>query len=152
MNSIKILLIGILILNLYSSSALAISAQETIKAIQIDMWDAIEKGDIKRYASHIHPDYTAFNETATELLSGKDNELAAVKSWLSSASNITTQMHDEKVTIVGDIAWLTYLWSDSGMDNGKTFSSKGKSTRLYKKEKGRWLCIHSHFTLMPNSN
>jgi len=136
---------------LWPEKALAISIEDTIKAIQIDMWDAIEKNDIERYASYIHPQYTAFNETATELFTGKEKEMIAVKSWLSQASDIKTNMHNAKVTVVGDIAWLTYIWTDSGMENDKVFRSKGKSTRLYKNENGRWLCIHSHFTLMPST-
>jgi hypothetical protein len=58
-------------------------------------------------------------------------------------------MIDPIITIYGKVAWIIYYWSDSGITNGVTFSSKGKSTRIFVKEKGKWLCIHGHYTLLP---
>jgi ketosteroid isomerase-like protein len=44
------------------------------------------------------------------------------------------------------VAWITYYWTDGGLLDGKPFSSRGKSTRIFVKEGGRWLCIHGHYT------
>jgi len=57
-------------------------------------------------------------------------------------------MEDPRVIIKGKVAWIVYYWSDSG--NGKTFVSRGKSTRIFVKEDEKWLCIHGHYTLMPS--
>ncbi|MCZ6693723.1 MAG: hypothetical protein O6939_07445 [Bacteroidetes bacterium] len=48
------------------------------------------------------------------------------------------------------MAWIVYDWSDSGTSNGKAFASRGKSTRIFVKEDGKWLCIHGHYTLLPS--
>ena len=37
---------------------------------------------------------------------------------------------------------IRYRWS---LPHGST----GKSTRIFVKENGRWLCIHGHYTLRP---
>lgn len=59
--------------------------EEKIKAIVVDMWDAIENEDIERYASYIHPDYTSFGETEKSLSVGKETEVRTVKEWTSKA-------------------------------------------------------------------
>ena len=119
-----------------------------IKAVLTDMWDAIEKNDLERYASHLHPDISVFGETNTYLDQGKDLEVGNVKRWLEQANSVHTEMHHPIVTIRDDVAWLVYYWTDSGKVRDENFSSQGKSTRIFVKEDGKWLCIHSHFTLV----
>jgi len=122
--------------------------ETAIKAALIDMWDAIEHKDIDRYAAHIHPDFSTFGETNTYLHEGKDLEIRNVRSWLKNAEGVHTEMHQPKVTVRGETAWISYYWTDSGVDSGKAFSSRGKSTRIFAKEDGRWLCIHAHHTFV----
>jgi len=38
---------------------------------------------------------------------------------------------------------------DDGLLDGKRFATRGKSTRIFVKENGRWLCIHGHDALAP---
>jgi len=113
------------------------------------MWDAIEHKDMERYAGHVHPDFTQFGETDSVLRVGKAAEVNAIRDWVSHASNIHTDMIDPRITVKGDVAWVVYYWSDQGEDGGKIFRSRGKSTRLFVRENGKWLCIHGHYTLLP---
>ena len=130
---------------------IAISQEkEIIKTTLIDMWDAIEKGDIERYASYVHPDFTQFGEYDSILRSGKAAEVKGIKDWIKSSSPIHTEMHEPKATINGNTAFITYYWSDSGTTDGKPFATRGKSTRIFIKENGKWLCIHGHYTLLAN--
>jgi len=96
--------------------------KEEIKAATINMWDAIEKGDIERYANYVHPDFTQFGETDSVLLVGK----------------------------AAEVNGAVFYWSDAGTTNGKAFKSRGKSTRIFVKENGKWLCIHGHYTLLSS--
>ena len=123
--------------------------KQVIKSTLIDMWDAIEKADIDRYASYIHKDFTQFGEYDSILRSGKDAEVKSIKEWVENSTPISTKMHEPRVTIKGTTAFITYYWSDSGATNGRPFATKGKSTRIFVKEKGKWLCIHGHYTLLP---
>jgi ketosteroid isomerase-like protein len=126
-------------------------AKETavIKAVLVDMWDAIEKKDINRYAKYVHPDFTQFGETDSILRQGKDAEIFSMKEWFKTTSNVHTEMHTPRVTVKGKTAWIVYYWSDAGLNNGKPFSSRGKSTRIFVRENNQWLCIHGHYTLLP---
>ena len=35
------------------------------------------------------------------------------------------------------------------MSGGERFPSRGKSTRIFVREDGKWLCIHGHYTAVP---
>ncbi len=124
------------------------SVAEEVKSTLLDMWDAIEKEDLERYAGHVHPNYTSFGETDAYLNEGKEYELRAYTDYLGRVSGVHTEMHQPEVTVRGDVAWITYYWTDAGQrDGGERFTSRGKSTRIFVRENGRWLCIHGHFTL-----
>ncbi len=99
------------------------SEEEAIKQTLVAMWDAIEDGDVDRYASYAD--------------------------YLKRASGVHTEMHQPEVSVKGDVAWITYYWTDSGMSGGERFTSRGKSTRIFVKEDGKWLCIHGHNTAVP---
>jgi len=144
----SILLLVILAVGCNSASK-DIEDEQAIKITLIDMWDAIEKEDIERYASHIHPDFTQFGETDSTLNIGKQVEIDGVREWVKNADGIHTEMIEPSVTIKDNVAWITYYWSDYGTTNGNEFTSKGKSTRIFVKENGKWLCIHGHYTLLP---
>ncbi len=120
--------------------------EEAIKATITSMWAALEKGDVKTYATYVHPDYTLFGESDTYLAEGKELEIRSMKDWVGRAKNVHTEMHDAAVTVRGDTAWITYYWTDSGYTDSGRFTSRGKSTRIFVRENDRWLCIHGHFT------
>lgn len=53
-----------------NSRKVNIDEEQAIKDTLTEMWDAIEKEDIERYASYVHDDYTQFGETDPTLKSG----------------------------------------------------------------------------------
>lgn len=123
--------------------------KEAIKTTLTAMWQAIETKDMETYASYIHPDFTQFGETDPTLRVGKKAEIEGIASWLENSSDIHTEMLEPRITVNGQTAWIVYYWSDRGLTNGVEFTSKGKSTRIFVKEKGKWRCIHGHYTLLP---
>ena len=144
------LMILILMLNGFGAAyAQDASDEEQIEETLTAMWAAIEVGDVDLYATYVHPDYTAFGENDVYLSEGKALEVRNVADWVSQAKGVHTEMHNAEVTVRGDVAWITYYWMDSGVQRGQRFSSRGKSTRIFVKEEGRWLCIHAHFTAVP---
>jgi ketosteroid isomerase-like protein len=126
-----------------------LSQEEEVKTTLINMWDAIEKEDIELYASYIHPDFTQFGESDPTLKIGRETEVNGTNEWIKNSSNIHTEMEEPIVVIRDSVAWIIYYWKDSGTTYGEAFSSRGKSTRIFVKEKGKWLCIHGHYTLLP---
>ncbi len=132
------------------------SEADIIKQNITAMWAAVEAGDVEAYLDYVHENYTVFGEGDIYLQSGKDKELASYSDYLKRVTNVRTFMHQPEVTVRGDTAWITYYWTDSGYSvttlpsgkktRGERFTSKGKSTRIFVREAGQWLCIHGHFT------
>lgn len=122
------------------------SEADEVKATLTQMWAAIEAGDVERYASFVHPDFTQFGENDAYLAEGKEKEVRGMAAYLQRAKGVHTDMHHPQVTVRGTVAWITYYWTDGGVVEGKRVSSHGKSTRVFVKENGRWLCIHGHYT------
>ena len=148
---------AILLLALLTAPALAHSAANGLSADQRAvmtalnaMWDALEHADIDRYASYLHPDFTSFGEEDTYLNQGKEYEVRGYANYLKRAKNLHTDMHQAEVTVRGEVAWITYYWTEAADVDGKHVSSRGKSTRIFVKENGKWLCIHGHYTYAPN--
>ena len=123
--------------------------EDEIKATLIAMWEAIEHGNADAYAEYVHPDFTQFGENDVYLTQGKDLEVAAIRDYVTRASNVSTEMHHPIVTVRGDVAWIVYYWTDSGISGGNRFTSRGKSTRIFVREGDKWLCIHGHYTAVP---
>lgn len=120
---------------------------DELRSILIDMWDAIENEDLERYARHVHPDFTSFGESDPYLNEGRELELRATADWLTRVERVHTEMHQPEVTVMGDTAWMTYYWTDAGYrGDGTRYTSQGKSTRIFVRVEGRWLCIHGHYT------
>lgn len=124
--------------------------EEEIKETLVQMWDAVEQEDIAKYAGYIHPDFTQFGEFDDKLKIGKELEVNGTQDWVNNSENIHTEMIDPLVTVNGNVAWITYYWSDSGITGDKSFASKGKSTRIFVKENNKWLCIHGHYTILTD--
>jgi len=123
--------------------------EEEIKATLNAMWAAIENEDVDLYASFIHPDFTQFGETDPRLRIGKEAEVDGTREWIKNSKNIHTEMEEPIVVVKDSVAWIVYYWKDRGTTNGEAFASRGKSTRIFVKEDGKWLCIHGHYTLLP---
>jgi ketosteroid isomerase-like protein len=122
---------------------------DEVKATLVKMWAAIEAGDADTYATYVHPNFTQFGENDHYLSEGKDQEVRGMRAYLQRAKGVHTDMHNAHVTVRGDVAWITYYWTDSGILEGQRTSSRGKSTRIFVRENGRWLCIHGHYTNAP---
>jgi len=145
--------LGIAVFLLLSSAAgladPASSDAEQVKATLTAMWEAIEFGDAEAYAQYVHPDFSQFGENDVYLTQGKDLEVESIRDYVERATDVHTEMHHPIVTVRGDVAWIVYYWTDSGVIGGDRFTSRGKSTRIFVKEKGRWLSIHGHYTAVP---
>ena len=125
------------------------SDADEVKATMVAMWAAIEAGNAELYATYVHPDFTQFGENDTYLAAGKALEVRSIADYVKRASRVHTEMHDPRVTVRGTVAWVTYYWTDAGYAGGARFTSRGKSTRIFVQENGRWLCIHGHYTAVP---
>ncbi|HEV8437987.1 MAG TPA: nuclear transport factor 2 family protein [Methylomirabilota bacterium] len=53
----------------------------------------------------------------------------------------------------GDVAWIAAQWSTTATaPDGRAFSRPGRGTFVLQRRDGRWLCVHSHFSLLPSQS
>lgn len=81
--------------------------------------------------------------------------IAALWDMLSSimaGEAMSSELRDERVDVVGDVAWVTYLnhyRADFG--NLGSFNAGMRGTEIWRRDGGTWQLAHAHFsTHVPN--
>ena len=96
------------------------------------------------------PEIVAFG-TVAPFVEGLDNVMAA--QWHKVWGNIREfTVHDDRArgTIAGDHGWAATTWDSLGTrPDGSTFHRPGRCTIAFVRRDGRWLAVHTHFTLIP---
>jgi ketosteroid isomerase-like protein len=53
----------------------------------------------------------------------------------------------------GESAWIAAEWSsEATAPDGRPFRRPGRGTFVLARRDGRWLCVHSHFSLLPSQS
>jgi ketosteroid isomerase-like protein len=57
------------------------------------------------------------------------------------------------IRVCGEAAWIAAAWSTEATGpDGKSFHRPGRGTFVLERRSGRWLCVHSHFSLPPTQS
>ena len=95
------------------------------------------------------PEIVAFG-TVAPFVEGIEDVMAA--QWHKVWGNIRDfTMHDDRArgAIAGDHAWVATTWDSLGTrPDGSTFKRPGRATIALVRRDGRWLAVHTHFTLL----
>ncbi|MBM4443472.1 MAG: nuclear transport factor 2 family protein [Candidatus Rokubacteria bacterium] len=60
---------------------------------------------------------------------------------------------DTHVRSAGDTAWIAGGWTTEATGpDGKPFQRPGRGTFVLEKRGGKWLAVHSHFSLLPSQS
>lgn len=96
------------------------------------------------------PDVVSFGTKAT-IVSGLDNLRS--QQWEHIWPNIDgfeMQLEQLHGTCNGDFAWGMLPWTSNGFNaDGKPYLRPGRATAVLERRAGKWLCIHTHFSLAP---
>ncbi|MCV6630168.1 MAG: nuclear transport factor 2 family protein [Flavobacteriaceae bacterium] len=121
--------------------------KQHIKELAQKMWLAFEMKNMQQYASFFHPEYTLFHHKNLLIKKSAKELIEEGENWAKTRSFLHTEIKDTKVVIKGEVAWITYLWTDSSIGEEGVQASKGRVTSIFVKEAGKWLCIHCHKTI-----
>ena len=86
---------------------------------------------------------------------GTENGWSGIKNIYNMFANAFTKRalkgFNEKVSVYGDVAWLTFDWVyDATLKfNNKDIQTKGRETQIWKKINNEWLLVHVHYSGMP---
>jgi len=142
---------GLIVAPLASAQQPKMSAADEVIAVTKAQWAAENAKNLAEAMKNIADDYTEFNSDFSTRLDGK-----AMAMRLSEASNkdtgvpLASEMANPKVQVYGDVAILSYNYVGltQGKD-GKVEPSRAKSTRVYVKQGGHWMLVHSNFGADP---
>jgi ketosteroid isomerase-like protein len=60
-------------------------------------------------------------------------------------------LDEMRCRISGDVAWVAVTWhSQKQRESGDWQSRPGRATFAFEKRAGKWLAVHSHFSLCPS--
>lgn len=122
---------------------------EAQKIIEIERkaWEAIKNKQVDAVADYFADDASVFNVGQAYRLRGKAQILSELGAWLQQATVRSYQILEPQVEVLGDMALLTYYFTEAGVAAGKDYANTGKITVVFVKEKGAWRALHEHNSL-----
>jgi ketosteroid isomerase-like protein len=129
---------------LTGGSTAAISAEDEIRKLEEARNQAILHGDVGALDRLTSDDYTFIT------LRGEMRTKAEILKGFASGTfhYESREISDLKVRVYGDTAIVTGRSVQKGMENGKDYSGGYWLTRVYLKQKGRWLTVALQTTLI----
>jgi ketosteroid isomerase-like protein len=98
------------------------------------------------------PDAVAFGTYATAVRGLENIER---EQWRNVWPRIRGFRFEERPAIqtAGDAAWIAAEWSSEATGpDGRPFRRPGRGTFVLARRDGRWLCVHSHVSLLPSQS
>ena len=120
------------------------SVEREIKSLEEERNQAVLHGDVAALERMTSDDYT-FITLKGELRTKAD----ILKGFASGSFHYESrEISDLNVRAHGDMAVVTGRSVQKGMENGKDYSGDYRFTRVYVKEKGRWVTVALQTTLI----
>ena len=127
------------------------ATHQALRAIKQDMEDALNKQDVERLLSHLHPD-VVFSTMNNDVRVGKDAIRAYYAEMLGGPNSVV-----KKVTAKFDVDSLTRLYGNAGvaygssqdhysLSDGSDLVINGRWTCTLVKEGDRWLIAAFHYS------
>jgi len=96
------------------------------------------------------PDMIAFG-TVAHFVEGLD--AVEAQQWRRvwpGIRDFTVRVDEARGAVVGDRGWVAAPWDSRGVSpGGSTFPRPGRLTIAFARRDGRWLAVHTHFSLTP---
>ncbi|WP_156657601.1 YybH family protein [Mycobacterium kyorinense] len=114
----------------------------------VDANGPLDSSYLRRRVTAI-PDELVWYNLNLAVYVGQD-QIAQLWDMLSSAMTgdaISSELRDERIEVVGDVAWVTYLnhyRADFG-DLG-SYNAGMRSTEIWRRRDGTWALVHAHFS------
>jgi len=99
------------------------------------------------------PELIAFG-TVADFVEGVDRVMEAQwrRVW-PSIRDFTIRIDEARGAVQGDEAWVAAPWDTLGVRaDGTTFPRPGRLTIAFARRAGRWLAVHTHFSLTPSDS
>jgi ketosteroid isomerase-like protein len=113
---------------------------------------SVRQVDYQTMRQHFAPDVLSFG-TRADVVSGLDALVANQWSGIwPNIRNFTIEFEHLHWGASGDLAWGIAPWHSTGFHpDGTSFSRPGRATVIFEYREGKWLAIHTHFSLFPGT-
>lgn len=149
----KILFINLVIISylVYPAQGQSKTDQRTFDGLLRQYEQSINRADIKMGSalwshtaevSFIHPRATEYGWSGIQKVYKMFDQMFSKRELRGSK---------EKLTVYGDVAWLTFEWVfDATMKANNSFiQTKGRETQIWRKINNQWKLVHIHYSGMP---
>jgi len=111
---------------------------------------AVRDADYTRGTTMVAPDVVGFG-TYGGVLVGRDALVAGQwRNVWSVTRGFTFRLDELHGEANGDRAWVALPWDSQGRDErGAWYDRPGRATMVLERRDGRWLAVHTHFSLYP---
>lgn len=115
-----------------------------------DFSAAVRAVDYERGRAMFAPDVVGFG-TYAGMLTGLDRLVAGQwRNIWGVTRGFTFRLDEMHCGVSGDQAWVAVPWDSQGQTaEGTWFDRPGRATIILERRDGRWLAIHTHFSLYP---
>lgn len=143
------LLFAVLGLAAVSSTGAARSDAEDVRQVVVGVIDALKAGDFEKMGQHYAPEAT---QVAANYSPPVEGWAAIEERHLEAHAGLTSiaiEPENIRVIVRKDLAWAMYQWRFAGELNKQILTSRGHTTLILEKRKGKWLVVHNHSSLIP---
>jgi uncharacterized protein (TIGR02246 family) len=111
----------------------------------LDRWG---KGDPNGFLELYAPDVTYFDPVTAERIDGHGAMVDYYRPWVGKIRISRYELHHPRVVVDGDMALLTYNLVNYAQDDEgvESVGSCWNSTAVYRRRRGVWKAIHSHWS------
>jgi ketosteroid isomerase-like protein len=119
----------------------------------VDANGPLDSSYLRRHVTALPDELVWYNLNGSVYI-GQDH-IAALWDMLSAAMGgqaVSAELRDERVEVVGDAAWVTYLnHYQADFGNLGSYNAGMRATEIWRRRDDKWELVHAHFsTHVPN--
>jgi uncharacterized protein (TIGR02246 family) len=128
-----------------------LSPEEQINKEISEVLAAWQIGDMEMLHKYYADDVTVVSGLYQPLLAGWQSFAAATEQQRKRVQGPQIVRRNTYVRVKGDVAWASYQWEFSGVVDAQPQSYRGHTTLVFLKQGDRWLIVHNHTSVVPES-
>lgn len=126
------------------------TANEQIVGWLDEMQACVRAVDYDRAERIFAPDVVGFGTYASMVHGLKNLRTEQWRHIWSDIREFTFRLDELQCGVEGDLAWAACAWDSVGYrSDGTAFPRPGRMTVILQRREGKWLAIHTHFSLFP---
>ena len=119
--------------------------EEELLKLESAFADAIIKNDLESIGRIVADDWIIVDPNGE--IVDRTRFFEVIKS--GALTHDIMESEDFRVRVYGDIAVVTAITSTKGKFMGQEFSTRERATDVFVKREGRWQCVLTHLTRLP---